>query len=237
MRHSDSDRLMRELVSPLTAPQTLRSRILERLHEGPAPPPFTFDIAASPAGVSRLLPGTGVIDAAGGRARSHAERARAQLAEYLEGGRSFFTVPVDVGALAPFQHAVLETAKTIPFGEVRSYRWIAERIGAAKAVRAVGTALARNPVPILIPCHRVQRHDGALGGYAFGADLKARFLELEHDTFALVGSPTAKVVCRHGCPHARRIAERNRVAFASVREAHAAGYRPCRVCTPVDSAF
>jgi len=237
MRHSNSDRTMHDIFSPVVAPGGLPERILRGLQESRTTisKPIAFDVAASSSGISRVVPGTGAIVAPSARARTLAERAREELAEYLGGARSYFTVPVDIGRAAPFQREVLAAARTIPFGEVRSYRWIAARVGSPKAVRAVGTALGRNPVPILVPCHRVLRSDGSLGGYAFGLDLKARFLGLEHETFALVGAATTRIVCRHGCPHESRIEERNRVAFASVREARSLGYRPCRFCRPADS--
>jgi methylated-DNA-[protein]-cysteine S-methyltransferase len=194
-----------------------------------------FDIAASSAGLARLRPGTGRTQADSWRARSLAEHAREELAEYLRGLRSFFTVPVDLSAVAPFQRSVLEATATIPFGEVRSYHWIAERIGSASAVRAVGTALGRNPVSIVVPCHRVLRADGSLGGYALGLELKTRLLGLERETPTLVGADTTRIVCRHGCPDERRIGERHRVVFSSLREARAAGYRACRRCHPADA--
>jgi O-6-methylguanine DNA methyltransferase len=220
----------------------------------PAPPGFTertlravrernargdlalrFDVAASSSGVARLRPGTGQTAADSLRARALAGQAREELAEYLRGLRSFFSVPVDLSAVAPFQRSVLDATATIPFGEVRSYRWIAERVGSAKAVRAVGTALGHNPVSIVVPCHRVLRTDGSLGGYALGLDLKTRLLDLEHETPALVGTDTTRIVCRHGCPDEQRIGERHRVVFSSVREARAAGYRACRRCRPADA--
>lgn len=232
MNPHDIDRAFRVLVTPPIARPGLESRIArgirERRQGGRAA--LAFDIAASPAGISHLRPGTGVTEASSARARTLAERAREELAEYLEGLRSYFTVPVDLGPLASFQRDVLQSAETIPFGEVRSYRWIAERIGSPRAVRAVGTALGRNPVPLLVPCHRVLRSDGSLGGYAFGLPLKSRLLELERETFAIVGSATTRIVCRHGCPHEQRIAEPNRVAFGSLEEAKTSGYRACRSC-------
>jgi O-6-methylguanine DNA methyltransferase len=153
----------------------------------------------------------------------------------LRGLRSFFTVPVDLSAVAPFQRSVLDATATIPFGEVRSYRWIAERIGSAKAVRAVGTALGHNPVSIVVPCHRVLRTDGSLGGYALGLELKTRLLGLERETPALVGTDITRTVCRHGCSDEQRFSERHRVVFSSLREARAAGYRACRRCRPTDA--
>ncbi len=88
-------------------------------------------------------------------------------------------LPVDLRPLTPFQQEVLEITSTIPPGEVRPYGWVAREMGNDGAVRAVGTALGRNPVPIAIPCHRVVRADGSIGNYAFGADMKHRLLEHE----------------------------------------------------------
>jgi O-6-methylguanine DNA methyltransferase len=230
----DDDFRWRTILRPPTPPADLAASVVASVRErgaarGGVP---QFDIAATASGIVRLRPGTGATQADSAPARDLAERARRELADYFGGLRSYFTVPVDLSPLAPFQRAVLHAAREIPFGDVRSYSWIAETIGSPKAVRAVGTALGRNPVPIVVPCHRVLRSDGALGGYAFGLDMKRRFLELEHETPALVGSATAHVVCRHGCPGERRIAERNRIVFASVDEARSAGYRPCKRCSP-----
>ncbi len=85
----------------------------------------------------------------------------------------------DLRGLTPFQQEVLRATLTIPSGEVRSYRWIAEQVGHPRAVRAVGTALARNPIPLLIPCHRVVRSDGIIGAYGLGSELKKQLLEAE----------------------------------------------------------
>lgn len=223
---------LQDLLGRPEPPAGLAERVLRSVrerseHDAAA---LTFDISASAEGILGLRPGSGHTEAGSRRARAFAERAREELAEYLNGLRSFFTVPADLSAVASFQRAVLAAARAIPFGEVRSYRWIAERLGAPKAVRAVGTALGRNPVPIVVPCHRVLRSDGSLGGYAFGLELKTRLLDLERETPALVGSDTTRIVCRHGCPDEQKIGERHRVIFSSVRQARAAGYRPCRRC-------
>jgi methylated-DNA-[protein]-cysteine S-methyltransferase len=86
------------------------------------------------------------------------------------------------GELTIFQWKVLKAAMQIPFGETRSYKWVAQKIGRPKAVRAVGQALRRNPYPILIPCHRVIREDGSLAGYAGGSSKrKAELLRLEKE--------------------------------------------------------
>jgi len=85
----------------------------------------------------------------------------------------------DLSALGEFQRLVLEQTMLIPRGEVRSYSEIAFAIGRPKAVRAVASALARNPIPLLIPCHRVIRNDGSLGDYRFGQQAKQVMLETE----------------------------------------------------------
>lgn len=109
---------------------------------------------------------------------SLAETAASQIREYLEGKRREFTLP-----LAPqgtlFQQRVWEALRTIPYGETRCYAEIAEMIGNPKACRAVGMANNRNPIMILIPCHRVVGKNGGLVGYASGLDIKQRLLELE----------------------------------------------------------
>jgi methylated-DNA-[protein]-cysteine S-methyltransferase len=82
--------------------------------------------------------------------------------------------------LTKFQWKVLSVTASIPLGETRSYKWVAGKVGSPKAVRAVGQALKRNPYPVIIPCHRVIRQDGSLGGYAGGSgEEKAKLLEME----------------------------------------------------------
>lgn len=95
-------------------------------------------------------------------------------------GRRRFSGRIDLSCLTPFQRRVLQKVRTIPVGQVRSYRWVAQAIGAERAARAVGTALAKNPVPWLIPCHRVIRSDGHLGEYSGGGpSMKAKLLAFE----------------------------------------------------------
>jgi O-6-methylguanine DNA methyltransferase len=215
------------------APPRLAQRVLGRL--GPpsdlsalAP---RFAIEASDRGVRRLAYGRGRDAAATRAGRRHLERAREELTEYLAGRRTFFSVPLDL-EVPPFQARVLAAADRVPFGQVSSYAELARRIGHPRAARAVGNALGANPVPIFLPCHRIVRGDGTWGHYAFGGALKTRLLELERGTPALVGSATTHIVCRHGCAHEQRIAEANRIVFASVDDAVEVGYRPCRACRP-----
>jgi methylated-DNA-[protein]-cysteine S-methyltransferase len=97
-----------------------------------------------------------------------------QLKEYFAGDRVNFDLPIDLSALTPFQKHVLETARRIAPGQVWSYLRVAREMGRPKSSRPVGQALAHNPVPIVIPCHRVIAADGSLGGYSGGAGLSAK---------------------------------------------------------------
>jgi O-6-methylguanine DNA methyltransferase len=154
-------------------------------------------------------------------------------------------IPLDLRGRTPFEVAVWHKALEIPFGEVRPYGWIAAEIGNPKAVRAVGTALGHNPVPLVVPCHRVVRTDGSIGNYSLGgphnkrAILAAEGLDPEALEDAaqrgerLVGSDTTHIVCWPTCRHARRVTPQHRVSFRSLREAGVRGYRPCKVCRPV----
>lgn len=102
-----------------------------------------------------------------------------QLQEYFVGSRSIFELPVDLSALSSFERRVLDAACRISFGQVVPYGELARRIGRPKAARAVGNALGRNPVAIVVPCHRVIRSDGSLGGYGGGIRWKERLLAIE----------------------------------------------------------
>ena len=86
---------------------------------------------------------------------------------------------VDISDLTPFEQAALRAAAQIPPGQVRSYAWIAQSIGKPKAARAVGQVMARNPLPLLMPCHRVVDSSGDLHNYGYGIEMKARLLKLE----------------------------------------------------------
>lgn len=152
-------------------------------------------------------------------------------------------LPVDLTHLTEFQQAVLRKTAEIPPGELRTYGWVAREIDKPGAVRAVGSALNKNPVPVVIPCHRVGRSDGSIGDYAFGEAMKRDLLEHEGldpssvDSTAasgirFFGSDTTNVFCFPSCRHARRITDRHQVAFRSERQATTAGYRPCKVCRP-----
>lgn len=102
-----------------------------------------------------------------------------QLREYFEGRRRSFDLPVDLGSLTPFQRRVLREARRLGHGEVVPYAELARRMGRPTAYRAVGNALGRNPVPIVVPCHRVIRSDGGLGGYGGGVAYKRALFRIE----------------------------------------------------------
>ena len=154
-------------------------------------------------------------------------------------------IPLDLRGHTAFEVAVWMKALEIPRGEVRPYGWIAAEIGKPKAVRAVGTALAHNPVPLVVPCHRVVRSDGMIGQYSMGGpDAKRRVLRsegldtnwLEAEAAAghrFTGSDTTHIVCNPTCRDARRVTPRHRVTFQSLAAARNAGYRPCLHCRPV----
>jgi methylated-DNA-[protein]-cysteine S-methyltransferase len=102
-----------------------------------------------------------------------------QLQEYFAGERSSFDLPVDLSSISEFERRVLQAALRIPFGEVVAYSDLAQKIGKPRASRAVGNALNHNPVAIVVPCHRVVRRDGSLGGYGGGIETKKRLLTIE----------------------------------------------------------
>jgi O-6-methylguanine DNA methyltransferase len=158
-----------------------------------------------------------------------------------EGGAS---LSFDLARLTPFERAVLMKAREIPRGEVRPYGWIAREIGHPGATRAVGTALARNPIPLFIPCHRVVRTDGHIGNYSMGGpEAKRTILTYEGvdvDTLEHLAATGARYIgndenhyyCYPTCHGARNTLLDHRVQFHNEAQAHAAGYLPCSSCRP-----
>lgn len=153
-------------------------------------------------------------------------------------------LPVDFGSVTNFQRSILEIAATIPRGEVRPYSWLARQAGNPGAARAVGSTMARNPVPLIIPCHRVVRTDGRIGQYSLGGPTNKwellnhegatpeRLEDLAGQGVRFVGSDTTRIFCYPTCHQARRITDLHLRRFPSGEEAVANGYRPCRVCQP-----
>jgi len=104
---------------------------------------------------------------------------RWDLANYWRGKRvDFSKYPLELASYPPFSKKVWAQTRLIPYGEVRSYKWVAERIG-SKGFQAVGKALGNNPFPIIVPCHRVIKEDGGLGGFSSGLAIKRRLLKIE----------------------------------------------------------
>ncbi|TAK14903.1 MAG: methylated-DNA--[protein]-cysteine S-methyltransferase [Anaerolineae bacterium] len=111
----------------------------------------------------------------------HIDQYLQAVKAYLQGKTAQLDLPVDLRAISPFQRSVLMAAREVPRGQVSTYAEIARRIGKPRAFRAVGQALRHNPVPVVIPCHRVVNSDGTLGGYAgvLGSKRKVELLKLE----------------------------------------------------------
>lgn len=102
-----------------------------------------------------------------------------RLRKYFSGYKASFPDKLDLSSATPFQRSLWQAVRQIPYGETRSYGWLVERIGRPGAARAVGQALSRNPLPVIIPCHRVVSSDNSLGGFSDGLEMKRRLLRLE----------------------------------------------------------
>lgn len=161
----------------------------------------------------------------------------------IEAGRPG-QLPVDLRSVTDFQASVLRQTATIPRGEVRPYAWLAHEVSRPGAVRAVGTTLARNPVPLIIPCHRVVRSDGHIGAYSLGGPHNKQELleregvepewleELATRNVRLRANTLTGVFCHPTCRAIRRSKNSNVVDLHSTGDAVAAGFRPCKLCRP-----
>jgi len=187
------------------------------------------------------------FEARTGRAARRRTTLPAALARRIErrlAGDRRNRIDLDLRGSTPFEQAVWRKALEIPRGEVRPYGWIAREIGRPNAVRAVGTALGHNPLPLIVPCHRVVRSDGTIGEYSLGGPRNKRAIlaaegadpdgleTLARSGVRYVGSDTTRIFCLPTCHDARRVTDRHRVGFSSARVADAAGYRPCKHCRP-----
>ncbi len=186
-----------------------------------------------------------------GRPVFPAEGLPADLARAIDrrlGGDRRVRIDLDLRGHTDFERDVWRKALDIPRGEVRPYGWIAAEIGRPRAVRAVGTALGHNPVPLIVPCHRVVRTDGHLGQYSLGGPENKRAIlaseGLDPDEMEdaarrgerLIGCASTHIVCWPTCRTGRHMLARNRRPFRSLEDAALAGYRPCKVCRPVSGA-
>ena len=165
-----------------------------------------------------------------------------EIAEAWKGG-GVARPDVDLSRLAEFERRVLETLLSIPKGEVRSYAWVAREAGRPAATRAVGTACARNPVPFIVPCHRVVPSTGGVGAYAYGNEMKRGLLtregvdvvqidRLKRKHARYVVSPDGKEYCFPTCRALKRIKPEDQVLIRDEREAAARGLTPCNWCRP-----
>ena len=145
-------------------------------------------IAATPRGLLRIgfENETGVLDDLAERVSprileypARLERIRHELGEYFAGHRDRFEVPLDWGLIDGFRRRVLTVTAQIPYGGVATYQDVAHRAGQPRGARAAGQALGGNPIPVIIPCHRVVRSGGGMGGYGGGTDRKEFLLRLE----------------------------------------------------------
>jgi O-6-methylguanine DNA methyltransferase len=254
MKNATEDQITKLLATGETPPQSIVPGVLIRTDladayttvDGPIGP---LHVAFTTLGVSAVVPTINEAEFLDVHARTVGRPAyrsdmmpkklAGSLTRALDTGK-LGKLPVDLRQLSDFQRAVLEVTAHIPPGEVRPYGWVAREMGNEGAVRAVGSALGRNPVPIVIPCHRVVKSDGAVGNYAFGPQMKMELLEHEGMESALfapgslryVGSNTTRIFCYPTCRSARRITPAHWVEFRSPQRAAVAGYRACQVCRP-----
>lgn len=139
-------------------------------------------LVASDVGIVQVcLPGEPVAADEWGGSPAMLDTAERQLDEYFAGRRHNFDVPLDRRLSSSFAYDVQDVMLGVGYGETISYGDVARRLGRPAASRAVGSACGANPIPIIIPCHRIVRSDGSLGGYRGGADLKRMLLQLESD--------------------------------------------------------
>jgi O-6-methylguanine DNA methyltransferase len=240
------------------APATLLPEILRRVGLADTywkleSPVGTVYIAHSPAGISMVSRAKSAAEFEAAFRRLHGRAAypekhvvpaeiRARV-KRLE-ARDPKDLRFDLRGLSEFERAVLLKALEIPPGEVRPYSWIAKEIGRPGAVRAAGSALAKNPVPLLIPCHRVVRSDGHIGQYSLGGPRNKRtLLEIEgaepstlerlaSSGVRYLGNAKKRHYCYPTCGGIATLVVSNRVRFHDEREAAAAGYHPCEDCRP-----
>lgn len=258
MNGIDPDQTDQQIITGLRdlatgAPATLLTRVFARWVSASSRLGEVY-VAFTDAGVQFVRPAAGLDQddfAAAYRTRfarplRSASTAPAGTVPALR-GRSTRPPALDLSGLSDFERAVLTATRRIPTGQTRPYSWVAQEAGHPRAIRAVGTVLARNPAPLLVPCHRVVRADGTLGEYMFGPSRKEQLLRGEHvnldEAEALaragvhyVASDTTGIVCFPTCRDARRITPAHRHGFRTLDRAVAAGFRPCRTCRPAPAA-
>lgn len=172
------------------AEQAAHEGLLDVAYAAVDSPIGILTLAATPAGVVRIAfdnePQDTVLSDLAKKlsprvleAPGRLDSARRELQEYFDGHRTRFDLPLDWALTKGFRRQVLIATSQIPYGQTGTYRSVAAAAGNPKAVRAAGTALATNPIPIVVPCHRVLRSNGGLGGYGGGLERKETLLTLE----------------------------------------------------------
>ncbi|MEP6993029.1 MAG: methylated-DNA--[protein]-cysteine S-methyltransferase [Acidobacteriota bacterium] len=245
-------------IAPQKAPETLLPSVMRRVGLADTywrveSPVGTVYIAHSPAGISMVTRAKSPAEfeeafrRLHGRAaypEKHVPPAAIQARVRKLQGRDPKDLRFDLRGLSEFERAVLMKALEIPPGEVRPYSWIAKEIGRPGAVRATGSALAKNPVPLLIPCHRVVKSDGHLGQYSMGGPRNKRTLleiegaqpktleKLASSGVRYLGNAKQRHYCYPTCGGIATLVVSNTVRFHDEREAAAAGYHPCGDCRP-----
>jgi methylated-DNA-[protein]-cysteine S-methyltransferase len=164
-----------------------------------------------------------------------------EIERYLKGDLAALNYPVDMSLVCnAFSRRVLQRLREIPPGAATTYQGLAATVSAPRASRAVGNAMANNPVPLFLPCHRVVRSDWSVGNYAGGAQTKTRLLGIEGfrisdgrlDGDALVGHRLTHIYCRPQCSAIRRAERAQTIALAGPAFARQLGMRPCKLCRP-----
>jgi methylated-DNA-[protein]-cysteine S-methyltransferase len=179
-----------ESSGPQLTQAAAQAGVLDVAYAGVDTPFGRLLVAATPRGLVHVsfpeLPSDAVLEGLAERlsprileAPERLDEVRRELDEYFEGKRRRFNLPLDWSLTRGFRRSVLRATARIDYGQVRSYAEIAERAGSPRAVRAAGNALGSNPIPVVVPCHRVVRTGGALGGYGGGLERKEYLLRLE----------------------------------------------------------
>jgi O-6-methylguanine DNA methyltransferase len=263
--HDAEDGLVTEGLAALreSAPSGLADAVLDRLGlgdsyvqvDGPIGPLFVAYGAHGISLVERAIDAGDFEEkfrATFGRSVRRVRRAPELIQRVIDArvwGRADRPVKValDLHQLPAFERSVLLKTLEIPRGEVRPYAWVAAELGKPLAVRAVGNALARNPIPFVIPCHRVVRSDGRIGNYGAGGPTAKRAVlaaegvdvdeleQLPNAGVRFIGSDTTHVYCYPSCRNARRITPAHRVPLRTGDAARRGGFRACEVCRPVDA--
>jgi methylated-DNA-[protein]-cysteine S-methyltransferase len=185
----DDDRALADLHAAL-ARRAQEEGLLDVAYRTLDSPVGRLLLAATPEGLVRIAFETEDVDTVLTELATHVsprvllaperlDAVASELDEYFRGGRHAFDVPLDLRLARGFRRAVLERLTQVPYARTVSYAELAARAGSPRAVRAVGTACALNPVPLVVPCHRVVRSDGAPGAYRGGAEVKRRLLAME----------------------------------------------------------